>query len=269
MRAAAGEQTYPDPLDLAAAHVEAIGCRAAVEAVRGYHATGTAEIAAQGLRATMEEWVQPGEGWRERWEVYGFGRVGLGFDGRVAWMVRPDQPPEEVSDEEIREAFASRAVLHPETDLTGHLGSARTVGQRDIAGRSTWELRVTVPAGSVHSRFCDAETRVLRTVERQELLTGELTPILTVYEDWRPIDGVLFPHRLTRTGEALPGLVTVLESVTTEPVPPASFQPPAEDVVEVVGNAAARRHLHVPRAQRARASARPGALRPVPRAGAG
>jgi uncharacterized protein len=232
--APADQQSYPDPLGLAAAHVEAVGGRAAIEAVRGYYSTGTAEMQAQGIRATVEEWVRPGEGWRERWDIDGFGRAEMGFDGRIAWTVSPDQPPDAVRDEEIREGFASLAVLHPETDLTAHLGTARTIGRRDIAGRSTWEVGLTGPAGSVQSRFYDEETGLLRAVERDELLIGQLTRSLTVYQDWRPIEGVLFPHRLTRTaanGPANgPALVTVLDSVTTESVPPEAVRAPAEVV---------------------------------------
>lgn len=226
----ADEETYPDPLDLAAAHVEAIGGRASVEAVRGYHSTGTAELPAQNVRATVEEWIRPGDGWRERWDIEGFGRVELGFEGGLAWTVRPVQPPDAVREEKIRAGFASRAVLHPETDISAHLGSARTVGRREIAGRSTWEVRVTTPAGAVQSRFYDTETGVLRAVEREELLTGEPARILTVYENWRPVDGVLFSHRLTRTWANGPELVTVLDSVTTGPVAPEAVRPPAEAV---------------------------------------
>jgi uncharacterized protein len=228
--AAADEHTYPDPRDLAAAHVEAIGGRAAVEAVRGYYATGTEGIVGQGIGATVQEWIRPGEGWRKRWDVDGFGRLEHGYDGRVAWLIRPDRPQDAVRDEKYREAAAFRAVLHPEKDLIGHFDSARTIGRREIAGRSAWEVRITGPAGSVQSRFYDEETGMLRAIERVELWTGDLTRILTVYDDWRPVEGVLFPHRLTRTPTNGPERVTVFESVTTEPAPPEAVRLPAEVV---------------------------------------
>jgi uncharacterized protein len=226
----ADNQPYPNPLDLAAAHVEAAGGRAAVEAVRGYYATGTEGMAGQAPRATVEEWVRPGEGWRKRWDVDGFGRLEHGYDGRVAWMARPDRPSDAVRDEQYREAAASRAVLHPETDLTTHLGAARTIGRREIAGRSTWQVRLTGPAGSVQFRFYDEETGMLRAVDRDELLVGRLTRILTVYDDWRPVESVLFPHRLTRIPASGPERVAVLESVSTVPVPPEAVRVPEEVV---------------------------------------
>jgi uncharacterized protein len=228
--ASTDQHTYPNPIDLAAVHVETIGGRVAVEGVRGYHATGTEVIAGQGVGATVEEWVRPGEGWRKRWDVDGFGRLEHGYDGRLAWLSRPDRPSDAVRDEKYRELAAFRAVLHPETDLIGHLGSARTIGQREIAGRSTWEVQTTGPAGSVQSRFYDEETGMLRAVERDELWTGHLTRILTVYDDWRRVEGVLFPHRLSRTAANESERVRVLESVTTEPVPPEAVRPPAEVV---------------------------------------
>ncbi|MGI9043870.1 MAG: CocE/NonD family hydrolase [Gemmatimonadaceae bacterium] len=179
----------------------------------------------------MEEWVRPGEGWRKRWDVDDFGRIEHGFNRSVAWLIRPNRPSDAVRDEKYREAAASRAVLHPETDLTTHLGSARTIGRREIAGRSTWEVRTTGPAGSVQSRFYDEETGMLRAVERDELLVaGQPTRLRTVYDDWRPVEGVLFPHRLTRTPANGRERVMVLESVTTKPVLPEAVRPPAEVV---------------------------------------
>ncbi len=222
-------QTFPDPLDLAAAHLEAIGGRAAVEAVKGYYATGTARIVgSQEDHVIVKEWVRPGEGWRMRWDVDGFGRLEHGFDGRIAWLVRPGQPEDAVRDEKYREVAASRVLLHPEVDLIGHLGAARTIGRREIAGHSTWEVQVTGPAGSVQSRFYDEETGMLRAIERDELWTGQLTSILTVYDDWQPVDGVLYPHRVTRIPPNGPERMRVLESVTTEQVPPDALRPPAE-----------------------------------------
>jgi zinc protease len=217
--------TYPDPTDLAALHVAAIGGRAAVEAIRGYYATGTAWIVGlQGDRVTVEEWIRPGEGWRIRWDIEGFGRVEHGFDGHIAWMVRPGRPPDAVRDEKYREVAASLTLLHPETDLIGKLGSAQTIGRREIAGRSTWEVRVTGPAGSVQSRFYDEKTGILRAVEREELLTGQLTRIMTVYDDWRPVGDVLFSHRLTLMLPNGVERVRVLESVTSGPVPPEAVR---------------------------------------------
>jgi uncharacterized protein len=229
--AAVDEQTYPDPLDLAAAHVEAIGGRAAVEVIQGYHATGAEGIVGQDIGATVQEWIRPSEGWRKRWDVADFGRIEQGFDGRLAWLSRPDRPADAVRDDKYREGVASRAVLHPELDLIGLLGSARTIGRREIAGRSTWEVRLTGPAGSAQSRFYDEETRMLRAVERDELLGGQVTRFRTVYDDWLPIEGVLFPHRLARIAANGPERVTVFEAITTEPVPPEAVRPPAEVVV--------------------------------------
>jgi uncharacterized protein len=222
-------QTYPDPLDLAAAHLDAIGGRATVEAVKGYYATGTARIVgSQEDHVIVKEWVRPGQGWRMRWDVDGFGRLEHGFDGRIAWLVRPGRPEDAVRDEKYREVAASRVLLHPEVDLIGHLGDARTIGRREIAGQSTWEVQVTGPAGSVQSRFYDEETGVLRAIERDEFWTGQLTSILTVYDDWQPVDGVLYPHRVTRIPPNGPERMRVLESVATGAVPPDALRPPAE-----------------------------------------
>jgi hypothetical protein len=166
--APADEHTWPDPLDLAAAHVEAIDGRAAVEAVRGYHATGTEGIVGQGIGATVQEWVRPGEGWRKRWDVEDFGRLEHGYDGRVAWLVRPDRPADAVRDEKYREAAASRAVLHPETDLIGHLGSAVVEVRRNDGHlvRELWSAAAAArEVGWVEPEQCsataaDGETRL-------------------------------------------------------------------------------------------------------------
>lgn len=221
-------QTYPDPSELAAAHVEAVGGHEAIEALQGYYAKGTTEIIGLNLQAVVEEWIRPGEGWRKRWEDDSFGRVELGYTGGIAWMDRPDRPADAVRDEKYREVAASHTLLYPETDFIRHFGAAHTIGRREIEGRMAWEVHIKGPAGSVQSRFYDEKTGLLRAVERNEMLAGQQIRLLTVYEDWSPIRKVLFPHRMTRTAANGFRDVTKLEYVTTEPVPPETVKPPAK-----------------------------------------
>jgi|GEM_PF-96911 len=221
------DASAPAPAELAAGHIEAIGGRSAVERVRGYHARGRMEMPPRGQVGTVEEWIRPGSGWRDVWEIGGFGTLAWGFDGEIAWSMNPDRAADVLREPSVLKAFAVRSILHPELDPPRHLRQARTAGRREVGGRETWDVRVRTAAGTEESRFYDAETGRLHAVEREETLIGRPNRVLTIFEDWRPVDGVLFPHRVTRSGAGMPTLVAVLDSVSTAPLRADAIRAPA------------------------------------------
>lgn len=137
------------------------------------------------------------------------GRSGIeGWDGRAAWefnpfkgMAEPQYVTGAPSEALQRGAeFDGPLVNHREK---GHI--IDYVGTQKVAGRDTYNLKITRNDGNVIYYYLDMETMLtIRTRSVRPIHGGDAAETVTDFGDYREVAGVLFPfrsHELAKDGE--------------------------------------------------------------------
>jgi hypothetical protein len=199
--------------DIARIHMEAIGGKERIAALAAVRATGGVitngkvvrftMVAARPARARLETeangrtLVQATDGVEEPWE----------FD-TGAW------PP-------VYRAMpaASAKIFAADSEFDDPLvtGSSRGfvieyAGEMEVDGRKLLRLLVTRKLIETFSLLVDPETYfILKRVEKRTTVSGRSLHVITHYEDFRPVDGVLMAHKIV---QSVDGRVTQETQIT-------------------------------------------------------
>lgn len=101
-------------------------------------------------------------------------------------------------------------------------------GSVKIDGRSLIRLIVTRRLAETFYLLLDPDTYlIVRRVEERKSPVGGTVAVVTRFEDYRPVDGVLIPHRVTLIVGGQVKQQTVIESIAPNPdLKPATFSRP-------------------------------------------
>ncbi|ACB75661.1 hypothetical protein [Opitutus terrae] len=210
-----------DVEELARIHVEAIGGRERLARIEALRARG--HVVAPDQMLLFEMMAQRPN--RVRITMRGGGRTLIqGTDGVAApWRQEPERSPRAVpmSEAEGREFAADAEFDDP-------LASAAERGyQLDLAGETDWEnrrvFRVLVTRRDTTPSYLlvDSETYfILARLTTQRMPSGRTVQVEMRYDDFRPVGGVIYPHRVETLIDDQRVRQTVLTSIQAIPAPP-------------------------------------------------
>jgi hypothetical protein len=185
--------------ELARIHIEAIGGRERIEKLEALRATGTVQAAGRKVRFTMIA-ARPD---RIRLETEAGGRTLVqGSDG--------EQPPWEFDTgtwppkyRAMPEGAAKTFVADSEFDDPLVAGEKRGfvldyAGEVEVGGRKLLRVLVTRKLTETYALLLDAQTYfIVKRIEQRQTAGGRTAQVVTHYEDFRPVEGVLLPHQIT------------------------------------------------------------------------
>lgn len=180
--------------EIARIHVEAIGGREAVAALRALRMTGWVATETRRVPVTLVA-ERPARLWMET--VFEGRRVVQGWDG----VARPWRWESGGSVQELSAEAAERFLVDAEFDdpLVAWEGRHRLefAGEREVGGKKL--LRVLVVRRLTENVFVLVDPQTYFIVLRVQELTagGRRVAWVTRYEDHRPVNGVLVPHAVT------------------------------------------------------------------------
>lgn len=101
-------------------------------------------------------------------------------------------------------------------------------GETEVDGRKLFRVLVTQKLTSAFHLLVDAESYlILMRIEERESAGGRKLQVMTRYEDYRPVQGVLYPHRLTTVVDGKATQQMRIERVIGNPeVPAEAFRRP-------------------------------------------
>lgn len=214
--------------DIARIHTEAIGGRKRMNQLTTLQASGRVAIDGRELTFRLIA-ARPN---RLRMESMSGGRrIIQATDGVTPpWQQLPDANPPVVTElkgEEAREFAADAEFDDPLIDHAARGYALDYAGETTIDGRRLLKLLVTRRLVDSYLLFVDAETYFIVRKEGTRIRNGTEVKVVTTYGDFRPVGGVILPHRFVASTEERVLHETVLESVTPNvPVPPGSFERP-------------------------------------------
>jgi len=193
MGATATAQTVDD---VVRRYLEARGGIAKLRSVQSLRLTGTMELPGVSAPFTLEI-ERPG---RMRTEFTVEGQKGVrAWDGRTAWeqLPLPGERPRLMSPEDAAEARAQADVdFSPLVDAAAKGYTIELIGRDRLPGGDTWKLVVRGNDSPARTMHLDAKTHlVVQTVDRRDV-DGHEVEFVTEVGDYRPVNGLVFPHRI-------------------------------------------------------------------------
>ncbi len=216
--------------DIAQIHVEAIGGRARIAALRAFRATGSVINDGKHARFTMLA-ARPN---RLRLEVHDENRTLIqATDGvHPPWELDTAANPSHAVQLSPVTAKAFLADAEFDDPLVAAPGSGNHIefaGEADVAGQKFLRLLVTRKLSESFFLLLDPDTFfIAMRVDRPLTADGRRMAIVTRYADFRPVAGVLVAHRIAVEVNGKLTQEARLDAVEPNPrLPAGAFSPPA------------------------------------------
>jgi hypothetical protein len=196
LTAACAEAPAQTVEDIVRRYVEARGGAARLRTVESLRFTGTMDLGDVSATFTLEL-ARPS---RMRTDFVVQGQTGVrAFDGERAWerLPLPGEKPRLMAAEDAAEARAQADVdLSPLVDSAAKGYSVELVGKDRLPGGETWKLLVRGRDGPPRTIHLDARTHLVVQTNDVRTMEGQPVEVVTEISDYRPLGGLVFPHRI-------------------------------------------------------------------------
>ena len=220
----AAQTSLPSARSVVDRHIEAIGGRAAHDAVRGLRARGRIAVAAQGLAGDVEIFSARPDKSLNRITVPGVGMLESGYNGKVGWTINPIAGPTLLSGTDLAEV-ANDAWFDAALHAPDFVKTMTTVARVDFDGRPALKLQVVFVNGREQVEFYDVETGLQIGWEAERQTPLGPVPTVHVARDYRAFGPLKFAATLIDRALGIETVVTV-SAIELVDVPPATFDPP-------------------------------------------
>ncbi len=182
--------------DIVRRYIEARGGAARLRAVDSLRFTGSMELG-EVTAAFPLELSRPN---KMRTEFVVNGQTGgRAYDGQRAWeqLPLPGEKPRPMAAEEASEARQQADVdLSPLVDSKTKGFAIELVGRDRLPGGETWKLVVRGREGPPRTIHLDARTHLVVQTSDVRQVEGQPVEMVTEISDYRPLGGMVFPHRI-------------------------------------------------------------------------
>jgi hypothetical protein len=223
--AAAAAQQLPPASQIVEKYVQAIGGRATAERFATRHVVAEMSMPAMGMTMQMETWTARPNRQLTKMEMSGMS-ITSGYDGTVAWMNSPMSGPKILDGAELKQTM-DNANFDINVDFAKVFPTMETVGERTVAGRPCWNVRMVSANGTEVQSCFDKESGLLvGSISRQHTQMGEVV-IDAVIGEYKDFDGLKLATRMQMT-IGPQQMVTTVKSVSHAPIADSVFALPPE-----------------------------------------
>jgi len=203
--AVAGDEKLPTGEQVLDNYIKATGGLEAYRKVHNRVTKGTFEHMGRGAdadtiysKANVTIYAAPPNKIAYLMESDRFGRSQEGCDGKYAWSKSIIGPVLKLADER-KQAFRN-ATFQPPVSWRELYETVECVGVEEVNGKPAYKVICTAPKqGGVESAFYDKETGLLLKKEVRGDDGFETVTVVTKFEDYKEVDGILYPRLQTVT----------------------------------------------------------------------
>ena len=192
----AANAANPSVDDVLARFVTALGGKAALEKVTSRFMAGTLQIPSMKTAANTSEYFQSPNRFAAVTDIPNYGTVRTVFDGKTAWQDDPQRGLSEISGPELAD-LSRRADIHWHLKLQELYPGLTVKGREKISGKDAWKLETTVE-GWDYAFYFDVASGLLVRLDTDRHAPGGPSKVL--FFDYRPVNGILFPHGASMAG---------------------------------------------------------------------
>ncbi|HUF46784.1 MAG TPA: hypothetical protein VMM93_03150 [Vicinamibacterales bacterium] len=207
--------------------VEAIGGEAAFRGISSMRATGTFEMAAQGVTGTIEVISSRPSSVRVKADITGVGLIERGYDGKVGWSMDPLAGPAILTGRQLQELLDDArfdSQLHP-AEMFKEL---TTVEQTTFDGQPAYKVKAVFTSGTEQFEYFAVDSGLLIGSEgSREMPGGGVVPRVSIMRDYKAFGPLKQPTRLVQQTLGLEQVLTITGYDYTA-IPATAFAPPPE-----------------------------------------
>ncbi len=208
--------------------IQAVGGREALERIHSHVTTGTFEVPAAGITATMKVYAKAPCKIYTVAESDAIGKIESGTDGEVFWETTTMTGPR-VKEGEEKAVAAREARFHNELEWRSLYKQVETIRIVDVQGRDCYEIRMTPAEGQPEHHYYDAKDYLLRKAMTKVVSPMGEIDVETFTEDYRMQDGIQMPFRSRSILMGFQELIFTAESIQSNvEIPDSVFAPPAD-----------------------------------------
>lgn len=194
--------------DLVEQYLTAIGGRTKLEAVKSVELSYSMDMMGMSITSRI---VQEGGKFYMNMSAPGMDIMKQIYDGNQAVMEQMGQRMMlEGSD---LESMKEQAVLFPERLYSTNGFTSEVKGTEDVNGTACYKLLVTKPSGSKSTEYYDKVSHLkIKEVQTSES-QGQTSTNTFEYADYKAVDGFMFPHTVTISGQMPTPIVMKVTSI--------------------------------------------------------
>ena len=182
---------------------QAVGGAKAINAVTSRVASGSLDIVGVSRNGSFEIYSQAPNQTLSVINAHPLGTVKLGFNGKTGWIYNASGL-RTLKGLELS-ALQRDADFYGTVRLKNVFVKVSLLGKSKIGYRDVYVLELEPASGPGEKLFLDSETHLPVRLNAVRSNGGQLTPVEIYYDDWREVDGIKLPFRITHnfSGRAL------------------------------------------------------------------
>lgn len=218
------EAPLPSADEVLAKSIEALGGRAAIEAVKSSYTESKTEIKAQGLNLATKIWSK-GDDFYVESDMPGVGLSQVWKKGDDVWSKDPINGLRKLEGKEAAQArWASDSLLA--ANWNKYFEKAETLRRTKEGDTELIEVKLSSASGDELVLLFDAKTSLpAGQAFKQETPMGALAVRITL-DDYREVQGVMVPFRSVTDMQLMSAVQTTEKYEVNVPVDDAKLQPP-------------------------------------------
>ncbi len=221
---APAEAPLPDAAEVLAKSIEALGGKAAIEAVKSSYTESKTEIKAQGLTLVTRIWSK-GDNFYAESDMPGVGLSQIWKKGDEIWSKDPISGMRKLEGKEAEQArWSSDSLLAAHWNK--YFDKAETIARSKAGDREVIEVQLSREGGDALVLLFDAETSMpVGQAFKQETPMGAMAIRIT-FDDYREIEGVMVSFRSVTDMQLMSMVQTTEKYEINVDVDDAKFAPP-------------------------------------------
>jgi hypothetical protein len=213
----------PDAKALVAKYDAAIGGEAFMK-LKSVHETGTFELPAMGVSATIDVMRAAPNKNLVHVSIPGMGEVVRGFDGTVGYSMNPMQGNALMTEKELAPA-AEEAQFGATLRLPEFVTSMETVEKTSMGGQDCYKVKLVWKSGRTTFDCYAVDTGLLAgTIATQETPQGPVD-VTTTLADYKPFGGIKVATKMSQSAMGQDQVITI-SNVEFDKVDDAAFALP-------------------------------------------
>jgi len=191
-------------------YLKQVGGREALARIHSRHIRGTVEIKPLGLKGLLAVYQARPNRYYAQIDIAGQMTVRQGTDGEVVWELNPMTGPRIIEDQE--RALLLSQYAFDETRYRETYDTIQCLGVEWIEGQPCYKVVQSVRRAIPITVYYSKETGLAMKARYTILAPGEAQEVETTTTDYRPVDGILYPHRTVQKLKKVETL-TLIESI--------------------------------------------------------
>jgi hypothetical protein len=224
---AAPDSSFPPAETILQSYIAATGGQDARSRLRTRVSIGTVLVPATGAEGLITVWQAAPNRIRTLVQIPGPGVVERGCDGETVWEVADQIGPRVVEGRE-RDRGLDEAAFDRDLRWLQEFSTLETVGVENVEEKPAYKVMLRRADGDLELRYYDAATFLLVRSEAPSTPSSSDMAVVTTYDDYRDVDGVKIPFRITRRDGSDEMAIVFRQVEHNVDIPPARFEPPDE-----------------------------------------